>query len=122
MSKNKPTKRIPFEGGYVELQYLSKGVLSHIQSQLAALHKDLEKISKEDLQNSDEIPEGLDLNLILDKINKVNYYKLSKAIKAWSEPEEITEETVLELDDEIFDKINEEIDNMNELSVDEKKN
>lgn len=122
MSKNKPTKRVPFEGGWVELQHLSKGVKSQIQINLAGLYKDLEAINKEDLKNSDEIPEGIDMDNILNKINSVDYYKLSKAIKAWSEPEEITEDTVRELDDEIFSKIASEIDEMNQLSGDEKKN
>lgn len=122
LSKNKPTKRVNFEGGFVELQYLSKGVKDHIKSSLAGLYKHLESLNVEDLKNSDEIPKDINMDELLNKINEVEYYKLSKAIKSWSENVEITVEAVKELDDEVFEKISNEINQMNTLNEVERKN
>jgi hypothetical protein len=123
LSRNKPTKRIEFEGGWVELQYLSKGVKDQIQSSLAGLYKELETINVSDLKNEENIPKDIEMDKILQKINEIEYYKLSKAIKAWSEHDvEITVETVKELDDEVFSKISDEINKMNSLNEVERKN
>lgn len=120
-SKDKPTKRVEFEGGWVDLQHLSKGVKDQIASRLSA---SLEGIDPKALQgldkNSDEMPAGM-IGMV-GKVQQVEYYKLSKAIKAWSADTAITEESVQELDDEVFDKISEEINKMNELSKEEIKN
>lgn len=120
-SKNKPTKRIDFEGGFVEIQHLSKGVKDHIRSNLAGLYKDLEKLNAEDLQGK-ELPQGIEMDKILNKINEVEYYKLSQAIKSWSENIEITIDTVKELNDDVFSQISKEVDEMNALNEVEKKN
>lgn len=121
MAKNKPTNRVTFEGGWVELQHLSKGVKNQIQSRLVNLYGDLKDINVEELKGKDEIPEGTNLDFI-DKINEIEYYKLSIGIKEWSEKEDITEDTVKELDEDVFKQISEEIDKMNKLSEVEKKN
>ncbi len=121
-SKNKPTKRVNFEGGWVELQYLSQGVKDEIQSRLAGLYKDLEKFDVNKLKDSESIPDGINLNVI-KKINEVEYYKLSKAIKAWSESDlSISEESVQELDGDVFQKISAEINKMNTLDQEQRKN
>jgi hypothetical protein len=119
MSKNKPTEKVNFDGGYVELQFLSKGVKDKIQTDLASLYKDLEKI--QNIKEGKDLPEDIDLN-VLSKINEVEYYKLSKAIKSWSEQEAITEETVQGLDDEVFSKLTQKINEMNALNRSELKN
>lgn len=120
-SKDKPTKRIELEGGWVDLQHLSKGVKDQIASRLSA---SLEGIDPKELQNldknSNEMPTGM-IGMV-GKVQQVEYYKLSKAIKAWSAQEVVTEETVQGLDEEIFNKISEEINKMNELSKEEVKN
>jgi hypothetical protein len=118
-SKNKPTEKISFDGGWVELQHLSKGVKDEIQTRLASLVKDLDKFK--DLKEND-VPEDLDMGVI-KKINEVEYYKLSKAIKSWSEKDlEITEETVQDLDGEVFTQISNKINEMNTLDQTERKN
>jgi hypothetical protein len=121
-SKNKPTKRIEFEGGWVELQHLSKGVKDQITSRLSASLEgmDAEALKKLD-KNSDEVPVGA-IGMV-GKVQQVEYYKLSKAIIAWSAGEvAITEESVQDLDDEVFNLISAEINKMNELSKEEIKN
>lgn len=123
LSKNKPTKRVNFEGGWVELQQLSKGVKDEIRSRLAGLYKELESINSEELRGKKELPDGVNMDEVLKKINDVEYYKLSKAIKKWSEPDlEVIEETVKELDDEIFAEISSVVDEMNTLNTIERKN
>jgi hypothetical protein len=122
LSKNKPTERVNFDGGYVELQFLSKGVKDKIQTDLAALYEDLEKIQKiHNVKEGEELPKDINMD-VLAKINEVEYYKLSRAIKSWSEDEPINEETVKGLDDEIFDQITSKINEMNTLNKAEIKN
>lgn len=120
-SKNKPTKRVEFEGGWVDLQHLSKGVKDQIASRVSA---SLEGIDPKALQsldkNSDDMPAGM-IGMV-GKVHQVEYYKLAKAIRAWSADTAITEESVQELDDEVFNKLSEEINKMNELSKEERKN
>jgi hypothetical protein len=125
MSKNKPTKRVNFDGGFVEIQFLSKGVKAEYQNRMAALLKDLGSIDINELKKAkedDDIPQDMNVDEVLKKVNEAEYFKLSKAIKSWSEDEEITDLTVQELDDEVFDKISNKIDEMNELSEGEEKN
>lgn len=123
-SKNKPTNRVEFEGGWVELQYLSKGVKSEYQNRMAGLLKDMGSIDMSKLKESNEqdIPSDIDFDSLLKKVNQAEYYKLSKAIKSWSEEEAVTEETVQDLDEELFDLISEKINEMNELTAVEEKN
>jgi hypothetical protein len=120
-SKDKPTKRIEFDGGWVEIQHLSKGIKDQIASRLSA---SLEGIDPESLKNlnsnSNDLPAGM-IGMV-GKVQQVEYYKLAKAIKAWSSQDPITEESVQGLDEEIFNKISEEINLMNELSKTERKN
>jgi hypothetical protein len=125
MSKNKPTKRIEFDGGFVELQHLSKGIKDEYQSRMAALAKELGDIDEEKIKSSKEsgeIPKEFNADSVLRKVNEAEYYKLSKAIKSWSEQEEINDQTVRELDGEVFAKISSAIDEMNELRASDKKN
>jgi hypothetical protein len=120
-SKDKPTKRVEFEGGWVDLQHLSKGVKDQIASRLSASLEGLDPNQLKNLdKNSDEMPAGM-IGMV-GKVQQVEYYKLSQAIKAWSADTTINEETVQGLDEEVFNKISEEINKMNELSKEEIKN
>lgn len=121
-AKNKPTKRIEFEGGWVELQYLSKGVKDDIQkSILEALKgvdiKQLDQISDKDK----ELPKELPVDMV-NKITDTDYVAVYNSIKSWSESEPITIDSVRELDDEIFEKILKEVKKMNKLELEERKN
>lgn len=121
-AKDKPTKRIDFEGGFVELQYLSKGVKDQIASELSSMFAgvDSESLKKLELDKKDEIPTAM--IGVVGKVQEVEYLKLSKAIKSWSSSEPITIETVKELDDETFNRITKEVNEMNGLSKTEEKN
>jgi hypothetical protein len=123
-SKNKPTEKVNFEGGYVELQHLSKGVKDEYQNRMARLMKDLGAVDAKQLKGmtEDDIPTDIDFGSLLKQVSEAEYYKLSKAIKAWSEGVEITEKTVQDIDEELFDKISSKIDEMNELKESDKKN
>lgn len=121
-AKDKPTKRLDFEGGWVELQFLSKGVKDQIASQLTEMFAGMsdDTIKKADFKNKDEIPASM--IGVVGKVQEVEYFKLSSAIKSWSSSESISLETVKELDDETFNLINAEVDKMNGLSKTEEKN
>jgi hypothetical protein len=122
-AKNKPTKRVNFEGGWVELQHLSKGVKDEISSRLSSLFAgmDEETLKKVNSDNKDDVPTGM-INVV-GKVQEVEYFKLSHAIKAWSENDTpINEETVKELDEEVFNEISKAVNEMNELSKTEEKN
>ena len=136
-SKNKPTKRVELEGAWVELQYLSKGAKDSLNNQIIKAcegidirkleqvekAKNAKKAENPEKPEGDEevLPEGIPLDMIA-KINEASYFALYKAIKAWSEPDEITLESVQELDDEVFSKLISEVNAMNELELGEQKN
>jgi hypothetical protein len=124
-SKNKPTKRVEFEGAWVELQYLSKGAKDSLNNQIIQACKglDINKIEQVEKArgNKKSLPEGISLDII-EKINAASYYALYKAIKTWSEPDEITVEAVKELDTPVFEKLISEVNAMNELNLGEQKN
>lgn len=125
MAKNKPTKKIPFgenNEDFVVLQYLSKGVKDSYTSQLAELSLSLKGVDATALEKMDvnSLPESM--AKVVGKINELNYYKLACAIKSWSAEEEVSEEAVKDLDEEIFNKLIEEVDKMNELEFTERKN
>ncbi|MDF2791308.1 MAG: hypothetical protein K0S80_4410 [Neobacillus sp.] len=120
-AKNKPTKKVEFDGGYVELQHLSKGVKDEIASRLAALYKGMDRATLEKMKDTDDLPD----NMIdaVSVVQEVEYYKLSHAIKSWSESEiKITIETVKDLDEEVFNKISKAVNEMNELNKQAEKN
>lgn len=121
-AKDKPTKRIDFEGGYVELQYLSKGVKNQIAAELSSMFAGMDStsIKKSDFENKEEIPAAM--IGVVGKVQEVEYLKISKAIRAWSSQDPITIETVKELDDKVFDVIVQEVDKMNGLTKTEEKN
>ncbi|MDQ0414236.1 hypothetical protein [Mesobacillus stamsii] len=122
-SKNKPTKRIEFEGGWVELQYLSKGAKDEIANRLSSMFAgmDNEVLKKMDNFDKDDVPAAM--IGVVGKVQEVEYYKLSNAIKSWSETDiPVTVESVKDLDDEVFDKISKAIDEMNKLKEEEIKN
>jgi hypothetical protein len=122
-SKDKPTKKVEFEGGWVELQFLSKGVKDEITSRLTSMFVgvDNEALKKIDFDKKDEIPTAM--IGVVGKVNEVENYTLSKAIRAWSAADvAITEETVKDLDDEVFTMISKEANKMNELGKTEEKN
>lgn len=122
-AKNKPTQRLDFEGGFVELQYISKGVKDEIKRRTMEVYGSIDNEELKALQksqNDDEIPVSLIGSA--GKILEIQYYKLAHAIRSWSDNAEITEETVKELDEDIFDKISQKIDEMNALKQTDEKN
>jgi hypothetical protein len=127
-SKKQVAKKISIgEDSWVQIRPLSKGEKDEISNRLSSMFSDMDEESLKKIQEAEnnkekeqELPTEM-LN-VLKKIQEVSYFKLSKAIKNWSEEEDITEETVKDLDDEIFDMISEEIDAMNKLSKGEEKN
>lgn len=122
-AKNKPTQRLDFEGGFVELQYISKGVKDEIKRRTMEVYGSIDNEELKALQksqNDDEIPVSLIGSA--GKILEIQYYKLAHAIRSWSDNAEITEETVKELDEDIFDKISQKIDGMNALKQTDEKN
>lgn len=123
-SKNKPTKRLEFEGGWVELQYLSKGVKDEIANRLSSMFAGMDNETLKnigDFENKDEIPTAM--VSVVGKVQEAEYYKLAHAIKAWSETDvPVNMDTVKDLDDEVFEKISKAIDEMNELKQGERKN
>ncbi|KXG42878.1 hypothetical protein [Tepidibacillus decaturensis] len=120
-SKNKPTKRIDLpEGNWVELQYLSKGQKDILTSELAGMFKkmNIQILDKDIKMNNDDINEN-----IVNKVNEVEYKKLSFAIKAWSANDvEINEDSIKDLDEEVYEKILDEVNKMNNLTEDDVKN
>lgn len=119
-SKNKPTKRVELgDGNWVELQFLSKGVKDSFKSDAADIYKGLDlETDEEGKPKSNVIPEGM-----VGKVNEIQYRKVAAAIRAWSAADvPVTVESVKELDEEAFDKIDEVVTEMNELSVKEEKN
>ncbi|WP_141434383.1 hypothetical protein [Bacillus sp. 03113] len=122
-AKNKPTKRINFEGGWVELQYLSKGVKDEIASRLSSMFAgmDSQAIKRIETDNKEDVP--TEMIGIIGKVQEVAYYKLSQAIKDWSESDvDITIDSVKDMDDKVFDMISKEVDSMNSLSKTDEKN
>jgi hypothetical protein len=120
-SKNRPTKRLDFDGAWVELQHLSKGVFDEVQSRYTKLYEGVDRKSLEQWQKTDELPDEIPLDIVA-KTNEVEYYKVSHAIHSWSEEESITHDTVKELDSEVFDQILKEVNTMNKFTEDDKKN
>jgi hypothetical protein len=120
-AKNKPTQRVEFEGGYIELQFLSKGVKDEIKSRTTALYKGVDIKKLQNAQSEEDIPVEM-----FDKIPgllEIEYYKLAHAIKSWSDPETlITEDTVKEMDEDIFNQVSKKVDEMNQLKQAEEKN
>jgi hypothetical protein len=125
-AKNKTGKKVTFDGGWVELQYLSKGVKDDYKGQLAELYSQLSGLDKETIAKMEKgdlqaVPESM--AGLVAKINQLEYFKLSKAIKKWSETETpINEDTVKELDETVFDRLVKEVNEMNELTDGERKN
>jgi restriction endonuclease Mrr len=148
-SKNKPTKRVDFTGGYVELGYLSKGVKDDLQNQLLEAvkgvdprileklesdtkqKKELEvqdvqetQVGAEELENK-PIPTLSEDNVstsdipveLLTSLSNMANYALSKAIQSWSEKVDINIETVRELDEDVFNKIVDEVNLMNNMDL-----
>jgi hypothetical protein len=126
-AKNRPTERLNFEGGFVELQYLSKGVKDEIKRRSSeALASDLDpeifkKIKSGEIKDDAELPASAFGSV--GKFMQIEYYKLARAIVKWSDGDTpITEETVKELDEEIFNQISKKVDDMNSLKQVQEKN
>lgn len=120
-AKNRPTKRIDIGEDWVELQHLSKGVKDEISSRLASLYKGMDKSTLEKLQTGQDVPDTL-IDAV-SVVQEVEYYKLSHAIKAWSDQNtSITVESVKALDEGVFNNISEAVNEMNELNKEERKN
>jgi hypothetical protein len=125
MAKNKPTKKIPFgenNEDFVVLQYLSKGVKDSYNSQLAELSLSLKGVDAAALEKMDvsSLPESM--AKVVGRISELEYYKLAHAIKSWSAEEEVSEEAVKGLDEEVFNKLVQEVNKMNDLGETERKN
>lgn len=125
-AKNKPTQKVEFEGGYVELQYLSKGVKDEISRRSTEINKDLPQEVVNKLRNN---PNAEDKDIPVEifgtvgKLMEIEYYKLSHAIRSWSDSDTpITEDSVKDMDDEIFDLVSKKVDEMNALKQSEQKN
>lgn len=125
MAFSSKTEKVEFVGGWVELKLLSKGAKNQYQARMSSLLKDLGDVDAEQLKNAkeEEIPTNIDLEAILNKTNQAEYFLLSKAIKSWSDTETpITEETVQELEEDLFDTLMAKVQEMNKLSPGEEKN
>lgn len=119
-AKNKPTKRVEFEGGFVELQYLSKGVKDEIKGRVTSMYKGVDIAKIQNAKNESDIPPEMFDSI--PKLLEIEYYKLSNAIRSWSDEAPINENTVKDLDEEIFNSILKSVNEMNELSPTEEKN
>lgn len=122
-AKDKPTKKIEFEGGWVELQFLPKGVKDEITNQLTSMFSSVDEatLKKIDFNNKDEVPTSM--IGVVGKVQEIEYLKLSKAIKAWSASDvPISIESVKELDSVTFDLISKAVNEMNQLNKTEEKN
>ncbi|MDC3414265.1 hypothetical protein [Terrihalobacillus insolitus] len=117
-AKNKPTKRIDLpENHWVELQHLSKGTKDVLKSSVTKIFNKFD--SKMMDGKMDDVEFSPDF---VEKIQEIEYQKLAAAIRAWSAEEEVTVENIKELDDEPYELILKEVNNMNELSEEEEKN
>jgi hypothetical protein len=119
-AKNKPTQRVDFDGGFVELQYLSKGVKDEIKGRTTALYKGVDLKKLQSAKDETDIP--TEMFDSIPKIMEIEYYKLAKAIVKWSDEAPITEETVRELDEETFNLVSKKVDEMNQLTSLQEKN
>lgn len=125
MAFSSKTEKVEFVGGWAELKLLSKGAKNQYQAMMSSLLKDLGDVNAEQLKNAkeEEIPTNIDLESILNKTHQAEYFLLSKAVKTWSDTDTpINEETVQELDEEIFDMLMQKVQEMNKLSPGEEKN
>jgi hypothetical protein len=125
MAKNKPTKKISFGDNnedYVVLQYISKGVKDSYNSQLAELSLSLKGVDAAALEKMDvsSLPESM--AKVIGRISELEYYKLAHAIKSWSAEEDVSEEAVKGLAEEVFNKLVQEVNKMNDLGETERKN
>lgn len=120
------TEKVTFDGGWVELMPLSKGALDEYQSRLTELTSKLKGVSKEQLQaignkEINDIPAFM--VEVVREIKNLEYFKLSQAIKKWSETEvEITEDSIKELAVNIFDELVDKVNEMNSLTDTQRKN
>jgi hypothetical protein len=124
-AKNKPTKTIYFDDAkenFVVLQHLSKGAKDNYTGQLAELSLSMKGVNKETFENMDidKLPDGM--GTLVKKINELEYEKVAAAIKKWSAAEDITVDSVKELDEDVFVEISKTVDEMNKLTELERKN
>jgi hypothetical protein len=112
-AKNLPTKRIEIgEGNWVEIRKLSKGFKDQLKGEATDVFKGM------DLKGElGTVPEGMIL-----KVQEVEYRKLRASIVRWSADVDITIENIKELDEEVYNRILKEVDEMNGLSQEEQKN
>ena len=114
------------DGKYsITLQHLAKGIKDTYNSQVAELSLGLKGIKKEDLENLedniDKIPDSM--AKVVAKLNELEYFLLSHAIKEWSDKETaVSIDTVKELDEEVFLELIQEVNSMNGLTKQARKN
>jgi hypothetical protein len=120
-AKNKPTDKVEFEGGYVELQFLSKGVKDQIKARAASVYQGIDIIKLQNAKSEADIPtEAFEK---IPQLMEIEYYKLAHAIKSWSDSETpINEDTVKEMDEDVFNQVSKKVDEMNQLKPDQEKN
>lgn len=120
-AKNKPTQRENFEGGFVELQYLSKGVKDEIKARAASVYQGIDISKLQNAKSEADIP--TEAFAKIPQLMEIEYYKLAHAIKSWSDSETpISEDTVKEMDEEIFNQVSKKVDEMNQLKPEQEKN
>jgi hypothetical protein len=120
-AKNKPTQRENFEGGFVELQYLSKGVKDEIKARAASVYQGIDISKLQNAKSEADIP--IEAFAKIPQLMEIEYYKLAHAIKSWSDSETpINEDTVKEMDEEIFNQVSKKVDEMNQLKPEQEKN
>lgn len=125
-AKNKQTKKMHFgDNDWVVLQHLSKGQKDELKSQLTELYASIKDVDGATLLRMkagdvDAVPESM--KGIVRQITKLEYFKLSQAIKSWSSEDEINEDNIKALDEPVFDELVAAVNVMNELSGEERKN
>lgn len=122
-AKNKPTEKLPFGDDYVELQYLSKGVLDEIKSRSLQAFASAGPEAMKAMQSA-KSDEDMPAELLssVSGLMEIQHYKVSKAVVKWSSEEPINEESVKALDEDVFVQISNKVDEMNKLSSLERKN
>lgn len=119
-AKSKGFEKVSFGDDWVELQYLSKGIMDEVKRRTLAIFGEIGIDKIKNAKDDTDIPDEA-VNSV-GPLMDIEYYKLSNAIVKWSAEAEINEQTVKDLDEEVFNKIKENVDRMNKLKAEERKN
>ncbi|MFC4768744.1 hypothetical protein [Effusibacillus consociatus] len=120
-AKKRNAKRIEFEGGlWVDVRTLSKGEKDAFETETMQLMKGVEY---EDRDGKMVPKDGMFPPEVLQKLKDIEYRMITASITSWSEDAvEISVETVKELADDVFTKIDKEVATLNNLTPAERKN